>query len=442
MANKLIKKLFKPVVKPFNQFIQLEASSGIILLSCGIIAMVLANSAFGEDFLGIWEKHLSISINKLELNKSLIHWINDGLMVVFFLIVGLEIKREMIEGQLSSVRKAMLPIFGALGGMLFPAMIYFLFNRGLASVNGWGIPMATDIAFALAILTLVGNRVPIGLKIFLAALAIADDLGAVLVIAVFYTQDLQLHYLYLAGGTFFVLLMMNLFDIRTLPLYLLIGVVLWYFVLKSGIHATIAGVLLAITIPFRMLYSKDQLMEMTKERLSILRADIKSGDLIPRDISEELENISHEVSSPAQRLEHYLHKLVAYAIMPIFALANTGVVIESQVVSQLVTPVSLGVIFGLLLGKPLGISLFAWIAVRLRLADLPAGVTWRHIIGAGFLGGIGFTMSIFITLLAFSGDAIHSSVAKLSIVIASVSSGLVGYFFLKSIEKPTNDAEA
>jgi NhaA family Na+:H+ antiporter len=428
-----IQRIVKTLINPFGQFIALEESSGIILLLCSVLALVLANSgAWQEPFLHFWESEFNVAFGSFKLEKSLEHWINDGWMAVFFLVVGLEIKREMLEGELSTRKKAMLPIMAAVGGMIFPALIYVLFNGGTATSSGWAIPMATDIAFSLAILSLLGKHVPASLKIFLAALAIVDDLGAVLVIAFFYTSHIQLGFLMAAGGIFLLLLLFNQLRIRKLGVYLLLGLAMWYCMLQSGVHATIAGVLLAFTIPFRTRpANRKQLMALLDKRLDEVRQEINHNEEVkPRYISEELEDLSHRISSPSQRLERDLHTYVAYVIMPVFALANAGVVIDSTILSHVWQPSSAGVFLGLLLGKPLGIALFCWLSVRLGLASLPAGVSWRHIIGAGLLGGIGFTMSIFITLLAFHDTSLQS-LSKLSIVAASLVSGLIGYVFLR-----------
>jgi len=427
-----IQRIVRSLTNPFRQFIELEESSGIILLLCSVLALVLANSQWQESFVHFWEEHFSLAFGTFRLEKSLEHWINDGLMAIFFLLVGLEIKQEVMEGELSNLKKALLPIMAAVGGMIVPALIFAFFNRGSVTSSGWAIPMATDIAFSLAILSLLGNRVPASLKVFLAALAIVDDLGAVLVIAFFYTEEIHLLYLLGAASIFVFLMLLNLLKFRQLGVYVILGVVMWFCMLESGVHATIAGVLLAFTIPFRTRPAgRPQLLLTLDKQLEVIREDIKQNEQIrPRDISEELEAISLQMSSPAQRLERNLHSYVAFLIMPVFALANAGVVIDANILNHVWQPISAGVFLGLFLGKPLGIALFSWLSVRLKMASLPQGVSWRHIIGVGFLGGIGFTMSIFITLLAFADASLHS-LSKLSIVVASLASGIVGYFFLR-----------
>lgn len=430
----LIPPLIRPLVRPFTEFFHREAAGGVVLMISAVLALVLANTNSGvaRYFPAIWDEHLRIAFNGLVLDHSLLHWINDGLMAVFFLIVGLEIKREALEGELSSVRQAALPIVGALGGMVVPALVFVLFNRGTPTAGGWGIPMATDIAFALAVLQLVGKRVPLALKVFLTALAIVDDLGAVLVIAGFYTAELHVGALGGALGTWAVLLVLNKLQVRSLWAYLPLGVVLWYFMLESGIHATLAGVLLAIAIPFRIPYSRPEMLRRVDERLALLRHELHAHEADPRTISEELEFLYLRSSSPAQRLEQQLHSVVAFGIIPLFAFANTSLVIAPAAVQGLLSPLGLGVLAGLVLGKPLGIGGFSWLSVRMGWATLPPGVNWRHLWGAGVLGGIGFTMSIFITLLALGESSAGADVAKLAVLVASLSAGVVGYALLRT----------
>ncbi|PWS30307.1 Na+/H+ antiporter NhaA [Pedobacter paludis] len=374
----------------FKRFFKSEQIGGFILLTFVIISLILANTAFKESFANFLEIKLVFG----PVNYSILAWINDGLMAVFFLLVGLEIKRELIEGELSSTKSATLPVIAALGGMLVPATIYFLFNKGAGTASGWGIPMATDIAFALAIIAMLGKNVPTSLKIFLAALAIVDDLGAILVIAIFYTNEIHFEYLAMAGGIFILLSLMNYFGVKNLFFYIIPGIFLWYFIHHSGIHATVAGVLLAFTIP-------------TNET---------------------------DVLSPLEKLEHFLTVPVNYIIMPIFALANTNITFQKEMISGLISPLGLGIIIGLFVGKTIGVTFFSWLAVKLKWADLPTGAGWKHILGLGMLAGIGFTMSIFIALLSFS-EALHIAEAKFAILTASVLSGVVGFVFLKSVKK-------
>jgi len=432
-----VDQLVRPLVRPFTEFFRREAAGGIFLLFSSILALLLANSTWGiaSHFPAIWEQQLRIAINGFVLEKSLLHWINDGLMTIFFLIVGLEIKREVLEGELATLQKAALPMIGALGGMVVPALVFTLFNRGTPTASGWGIPMATDIAFALAVLQLLGSRVPMPLKIFLTALAIVDDLGAVLVIAGFYTRELEFNYLFMGLGAWAMLWILNLLGTRSLWPYLLLGILLWYFTLKSGVHATLAGVLLAMTIPLRIGHSRQALLRMIEMRLAFIQDEAHAGDADTRTISEELEALTEIISSPAQKLEQRLHSVVVFGIIPLFAFANTSLVIEPKVFGELLSPLGLGVFLGLVVGKPLGIVLLTWGAVKLGWTTLPQHVTWRHLWGAGVLAGIGFTMSIFITLLALGEHSEGEAVAKTAILLASLVAGGTGYMLLRTTPK-------
>ena len=374
----------------FTEFFESEQASGIILIVCTLAAIVMANSPFGKGFADFWHLKVGVEIGAIHLHYSVEHWINDGLMAIFFLLIGLEIERELYVGELSDVKNASLPIFAALGGMAIPALCHFGLNWGTATQRGIGIPMATDIAFALGVLSLLGNRVPVALPIFLTALAIIDDLGAIVLIALFYVHDFSLLYLVLALGIFVGLLIFNRLQVHRLVFYLIPGLVMWYCMLKSGVHATLAGVLLAFAIPF-----------------------------------------THgESTSPSYKVQHFLHKPVLFIVMPLFALANTGIVLAGNWADSLLTSNSLGILVGLVLGKPLGIVLCTFLAVKWRVSQLPSEVGWKHIMGAGFLGGIGFTMSIFITLLAFDHpDLIQSS--KISILLSSLVAGATGFLILR-----------
>ncbi|MEE1943824.1 Na+/H+ antiporter NhaA [Pedobacter sp. KR3-3] len=380
----------------FKKFFQSGKVGGILLLVCVIISLCIANSSQSINFAVFLAREFGFQTSSISISYSISAWINDGLMAIFFLLVGLEIKRELLEGELSSVKKASLPVLAALGGMIVPALIYFLFNQGTETASGWGIPMATDIAFALAIIAMLGKNVPPSLKIFLAALAIADDLGAILVIAVFYTEKIHWTELFIAGGIFAFLLLLNYFKVKRLIFYLVPGIFLWYFVHHSGIHATIAGVLLAFTIPTN----------------------------------------NTAVESPLEKLEHSLTLPVNYLIMPIFALANTNITFQKEMIDGLVSPLGLGIITGLFVGKTIGISFFSWLAVKMKLAKLPSGANWKHIVGVGMLAGIGFTMSIFIALLSFK-NPLFVVEAKFSILCASVLAGIAGFIYLKSIKTRT-----
>lgn len=372
----------------FQEFLESEKSSGIILIVCTVLSLLLANSQFSESYLSIF--NFSFGPESLHLREPMLLWINDLLMAIFFLLVGLEIKREFVCGELSSFKKGVLPIGVALGGMIFPALIYTFFNAGTETVSGWGIPMATDIAFALGIISLAGKAVPYSLKVFLVALAVVDDLGAIIVIAIFYTSNLALINLLYAGICLVVLLAMNKFNVKNILLYFIPGVFLWYFVFLSGIHATIAGVLLALTIPI-----------------------FKDKDI-----------------SPLHRLEHSLHKPVNFFIMPLFALANTSIVLDSTFAASLSSSYSIGIMLGLFLGKPIGVLISTWILIKSKIAEFPDEAKWSQITGVGFLAGIGFTMSIFITTLAFTDFSVIER-AKLSILIASLLSGVIGFIILK-----------
>lgn len=429
-----VSPLLRPLVRPFTEFFRREAAGGITLIVSSLLALVLANSEWGvaRYFPAIWEEHLRMGVGGVELNLSLLHWINDGLMTVFFLIVGLEIKREVLEGELSSIRQASLPIAGALGGMLVPALLFWLLNRGTPTAGGWGIPMATDIAFSLAVLNLLGPRIPLALKVFLTALAIVDDLGAVLVIAGFYSSDLALYWLGMAGLTWLALIVVNLLGLRSLWVYLPVGLVLWFCMLQSGVHATLAGVMLALAIPSRIGHERPALLRLLSEKLHYLSNESHGSAADPRTISEELEELAEAISSPAQRLEQRLHGLVSFGIVPLFAFANTSLLIELDAVRNLTSPLGLGIMVGLVLGKPLGILLMCGLLQRLTGAALPTGVSWRHLLGAGVLAGIGFTMSIFITLLALGEHSNGQAVAKIAILLASLVAGTLGYLLLRS----------
>lgn len=383
----------------FKKFFHSGKIGGILLLLCVLVSLAIANSHLAVPFENLLGKEIGFSLFSVKLTYSVSAWINDGLMAIFFLLVGLEIKRELLEGELSNLKKASLPILAALGGMIVPSLLYFFINNGKDTASGWGIPMATDIAFALAIIAMLGKSVPPSLKIFLAALAIADDLGAILVIAIFYTDQIHWNYLLSATIVFGFLLALNRFKVTSLYFYLIPGILLWYLVHHSGIHATIAGVLLAFTIPTNKSQS----------------------------------------ASPLEKLEHSLGIPVNFVIMPIFALANTNITFQKSMLDGLFSPLSLGIIIGLFVGKILGISLFSAFAVKIKLAKLPSGAQWKHIAGVGMLAGIGFTMSIFISLLSFS-DQQHIIQAKFAILCASVISGLAGFIFLKSINQKSHKA--
>ncbi|MGA9639100.1 Na+/H+ antiporter NhaA [Flavobacterium sp.] len=386
MKKKLI-KIYKSDL--FTEFFDNEKSSGLVLIACTIVSLVLANSIFGSQYHHMWLTPIG--------GQSLEYWINDGLMAIFFLLIGLELEREIYIGELSNIKDALLPIFAALGGMLVPAGLYLLLNQADFTRSGAGIPMATDIAFALGVLSLLGNRVPLSLKIFLTALAVIDDLGAILVIAAFYTKTLFWTNLLSALGILLVMFIMNRMKVVKLWPYLIGGVIMWYFMLNSGIHATITGVLLAFVIPFE---------------------------------GGEKKSISYQ-------LQHFLHKPVGFIILPLFALANTAIVLSSNIGETLEQHYSIGIAVGLILGKPIGIALFSFLAVSIGFCKLPADLNWKTIISVGFLGGIGFTMSIFITLLAFDNQEIINN-AKFVILLSSLAAGTIGFLALKKTLKKVN----
>jgi NhaA family Na+:H+ antiporter len=435
-----LESLMETIEKPLGarvrllsqQFTQIAASGGILLLICTIIALILANSSLAQSFLRFWEFELTLldfgEDSPLHLTEDLLHWVNDGLMVIFFLVVGLEIKREVLAGELADPRRAALPVAGAIGGMLFPALFYIIFNLGGEGASGWGIPMATDIAFTLGILTVLGKRVPLSLKVFFTALAIADDLGAVLVIAIFYTSDIMVTSLIWAAVVMAGLIFLNRARVYWPLPYAVLGILLWYFFLESGIHPTIAGVLLALTIPSR---SPANLRGLVAQAVTLLKGlELAENWREKIDSSRQatiqtLETITDRIQSPAQSLEHNLHPWSTYLVLPIFALANAGITLSGDAINNLTSPVSLGIILGLVVGKPVGITIMSWIAVRVGLAELPGGVNWQQFFGASCLAGIGFTMSLFITNSAFD-EASLQAMAKLSILVASVVAAVLG----------------
>lgn len=378
----------------FKNFFKSSNAGGILLFICVILSLILANTAAGGMLQSFLDIPIGFESNNVHLKYSILLWINDGLMAIFFLLVGLEIKREIVEGELSSPKQASLPILCAIGGAIVPALIFLSFNSGRETAGGWGIPMATDIAFALAVIGMLGNRIPASLKVFLAALAIVDDLIAILVIAFFYSSGIETNYLLYAGIGMVILFVMNRINVQNPYLYLIPGVFIWYFIHHSGIHATIAGVMVAMTIP--------------------------TNDT--------------DIESPLERLEHALVKPVNFIIIPLFAFANTNIRIESEMLTGLIAPMGLGISLGLLVGKPLGILAMTFICSRLGISSLPEGSSFKHILGVGLLAGIGFTMSIFISILSFS-DELHINEAKLSILLTSLLAGTLGYFMLSLFAK-------
>jgi NhaA family Na+:H+ antiporter len=419
-------------VLPFQRFVRTETAGGLLLLGCACLALAAANSPFADSYERLWSIPIAISALDHTLSLSLHHWINDGLMSIFFLLVGLEIKRELLAGELASPRQAALPIAGAIGGMVLPAALYLMVNHDGVGIRGWGIPMATDIAFALGTLSLIAPRAPTGLKVFLAAFAIVDDMGAVLVIALFYTGAIVSTSLTVAVLILGGLLALNVLGVSRLAPYLLLGLALWFFVHASGVHATIAGVLLAMTIPTRTRINASQFSDEARKLLDEFDRT-ETGDYIvltskgQQEAIEALERASEAVTAPLLRLERALHGLSAFLVMPLFALSNAGVALARP---QSGGDIALGVVLGLVVGKPLGITMAALAAVRLQLARLPAGVRWASLHGCAWLGGIGFTMSLFIATLAFDNDDLLAS-AKLGIIAGSSLSGLAAAIFLR-----------
>jgi NhaA family Na+:H+ antiporter len=431
LAKEIEKPLGVRVRFMFQQFTRLQASGGILLLAATVLALLWANSTWGHSYFELWETYLKISLGDMELKESLLHWVNDGLMVIFFFLVGLEIKREVLVGELASLRHATLPLMAAIGGMIVPAAIYLVFNLGGVAEAGWGIPMATDIAFLLGLLTVLGSRIPVSLKIFFTALAIADDLGAVLVIAIFYSSDVSWIALAVAGIFMVALIILNWGQVRQPLPYIVLGIGLWLAFLQSGIHPTIAGVLLAMTIPARTQVRSEAYLAQCTAALGSFEPGELQGEESGRQqaAAQTLEGIAERLQAPLRRLERTLNPWVAYLVVPIFAFANAGVQIRGDITAVLTSPLALGIIGGLVLGKPLGITLFSWIAVRLGIADLPAEVTWPQLISASWLAGIGFTMALFIANAAFA-DPILLDVAKFSILIASLLASVIGFGLL------------
>lgn len=431
--------LIERLLGPFQRFAGTASAGGIVLLACTVVALVWANSPWADAYHHFWEVPLTIGAPGFALTLSLHEWVNDGLMVVFFFLVGLEIKREILVGELASRRTATLPIAAAAGGMIVPALLYAALNAGGPGADGWGIPMATDIAFALGVLALLGDRIPTGVKVFLAALAIADDLGAVLVIAIFYTASLAWTPIVFAVAILALLLVLNRMGARHPITYTLLGVALWLAVLASGVHATIAGVLLALAIPARTRIDEDEFILRAQDGLEGFRAASTDDTSLltnrgQQEALHEIEMACDHAQAPLQKMEYALHGVVAFVVLPIFALANAGVPLASGGIGD---PIALGIILGLVVGKPLGITFASWLVVRLGVAELPGDVGWRMLHGVAWLGGIGFTMSIFIAGLAFR-DAAHHDIAKLGILAASLVAGITGWILLRGTTGPAH----
>lgn len=426
-------KITQLIANPFERFLKLQSAGGLLLIIATVIAMVWSNSGYSASYFALWEQQLSIDYGSFQFSRSLHWWINDGLMAIFFFVVGLEIKREVLAGELSTAKDAIFPIAGAIGGMLVPIIIFLLLVGKGASAKGWGVPMATDIAFALGVLSLLGKRVPLSLKVFLTALAIVDDIGALFVIAVFYSHEIHWAYLQIAGGLFMMLFVFNYFNLRTISVYTLTGIVIWFCFVKSGIHPTIAGVLLALTIPASRKIRMDSFIKRVKAGLEEFKKAKWPDSKVVLTIQQinAIETIKESVTkvqSPIYRLENSLGNFVTKFTMPLFALANASIVFGGGTINYF-SNATLGVGIALLLGKVSGISLLSWLSVKLGWAKLPSDVTWTQIIGVGILSGIGFTMSLFIANLAFTDVTIINQF-KIGIFIASFLAGIIGYIVL------------
>jgi NhaA family Na+:H+ antiporter len=419
----------------FDRFFHSEVSGSIVLMACSIVALVWANSPWSQAYVDLTHISVGISWGDASLNMSLQHWVNDALMAIFFFVVGLEVKREILIGELSTLRKAALPVSAAVGGMLIPAGFYFAMNTGGPAAQGWGIPMATDIAFAIGILALFGSRAPIGLKVFLTALAIADDIGAVLVIAFFYTANLKLGALAVAGVFMLLIAGARAVGIRRSGIYLILAVGTWFGVLTSGIHATVAGIVVAMLVPISARIEPEKFLKTARSRLAELESvnlthDSMVGDKAQLHALDDIHEASGDMIPPGIALEHRLHPVQSFLILPLFALFNAGVILGGDAWGQSTDPIAIGIILGLVLGKQIGVIGFSWIAIKSGWADLPEGVEWTHIWGVSCLAGVGFTMSLFIAELAFD-DPLLIGKAKLGILEGSLIAGALGYWLLR-----------
>ena len=428
-------------VRPALQFADTEAAGGIVLLAAAIIALLWANSPWSESYFTFWNTQLSIELGQFHFEETLKGVVNDGLMAVFFFVVGMEIKRELVIGELNGARKAALPVMAALGGMVIPALIYvsFVISTGGDALNGWGIPMATDIAFSVGVIALLGSRVPVGAKLFLLALAIVDDIGAILVIAIFYTANLSLLWIAVAIGVLLAIFAARKAGIRSMLLYVPLSLIVWFAFLESGVHATIAGVILGLMVPAHALYSDQDFRRRAGwilDRYDMDAASPRARERLDQD-ALELEAIARESVPPIERFEYRLHRFSSFIVVPLFALANAGIRFSDfDVLEAILSPVALGVSVGLVLGKPIGIAAATWIGLRLNLGELPRGVNFSHVIGVGMLAGIGFTVSLFIAELAFRNSAmaeVLTNEAKIGIFLGSAIAGFVGYFVMRRV---------
>lgn len=420
----------------FQRFVHSQVLGSIVLIVCALLAIIWANSPWSASYFHLWETELAFTLGETTFSLTLHQWLNEALMMSFFLLIGLEVKEQVLVGELSSVRQAMLPVGAALGGMIVPALLYTMLNGGGAGAAGWGVPMSTDIAFALGILALLGRRVPLSLKVFLATLAVADDIGAILVITFFYTGNIEVGGLVLAVGFWLVLYVLSRLGIYNAHIYFGLSIGVWFGFFLGGIHATIAGVVVAMAIPARTLVDPSGLVKRFNELdFAHMRGHDVLRDHEQKDAVNELHDAVKDVTPPLVKLEHSLEPLVTFVVMPLFALANAGVVIGGNPGETVTSSVSLGIILGLFVGKPLGITLFTWLAVRSGLAQLPKRLTWGHIRAVSWLAGIGFTMSLFVTELAFAGQPVLSDEAKIGILVASFISGVVGYVLLHQVTR-------
>ncbi|MCG6973870.1 MAG: Na+/H+ antiporter NhaA [Desulfobacterales bacterium] len=435
------------IIKPFQRFAQKEAASSILLIVATIIALIWSNSDLSETYHSFLHTEISFTFGQFHLKNTLLHWINDGLMALFFFTVGLEIKREFLVGELAVLKKALLPVIAALGGMILPGLIYAALNYNSGFLHGWGIPVATDIAFALGAVAVFSRRLPPGLKIFLAAFAIADDLGAVVIIAIFYTKTIVWSYLFICLFLILCLAVANFFWIRWTIVYAVLGLAIWFFVLGSGVHPTVAGVIVSLFVPARGKYDTDRFLknvENTIERFECEEQSCGFSILLNEEhlnAVHDLEMACHHVETPLQRLLHALHPWVAFLILPIFAMANTGLIFRGMVFSEVVSnPVILGIVFGLVVGKPIGILLFSYVSVKTGIASLPKEVRWSHILGGAMLGGIGFTMSLFLSELSFTNPHIIDD-ARIAILTGSILSAVFGMSYLGFISTSSPNKE-
>jgi len=438
VSNAPWEQAFDRFLTPFEEFVHRQTTSGLLLMATAVLALVLANSALAQSYVHFVHTPIALSIGSWVIEKTLHHWVNDGLMVLFFFLVGLELKREILVGELANPRQATLPIVAALGGMAVPALIFYLLNPSGDAARGWGIPMATDIAFAIGALVLLAGRVPKGLITFLVALAIVDDLGAVVVIALFYTEQLVWSALFAAAGFLVLLVVCNLAGIRQPWPYFILGTLLWMALLQSGVHATLAGVITAFTIPASAKYNPARFSQLVRELMQRFDAEHSSGENIMtndrlRATVQTLENGVLQVGTPLQRLEHALHLPVAYLVIPIFAFINAGIPLPLDGLAQTLShPVTLGVGLGLILGKFIGIAGMSWLALQLGIGQLPAGTRFTQIVGVALLGGIGFTMAMFIADLGFAHQPELLLMAKTGILLASLLAGIGGYVWLRA----------